>query len=61
MGQQLTVTEVRSPYYDRVGEVIDFNYTAAVKVLWVYIYPLISANWFIVSRRGVLTRRKKYL
>ena len=30
-----------------------------VKVLWAYIHSLISANWFIFSRPGVLTRRKK--
>ena len=31
----------------------------AVKVLWLYVHPLISPNWFTFSRPGVLTRRKK--
>ena len=66
MRQQLTFFELRSSYYHSVEEVIDSNYTGlaynldeTVKVLWGYVYSLISANWFIFSRPGVLTRRKK--
>ena len=59
--QQLTIIEVRSSYYHRVGEVIDSNYIGTVKVLWVYIHPLISENWLVISCPGVLTIRKKYL
>ena len=35
------------------------NHDEIVKLLWLYVHPLISANWFIFSRPGVLTRRKK--
>ena len=38
---------------------IAYIHSGTVKVLRVYIPLLISANWFIFSRRGVLTRRKK--
>ena len=66
MGQQLTFIELGSSYYHSVGEIIGSKYTGlayivdtTVKVLCVYVYPLISANLFIFSRSGVLTRRKK--
>ena len=36
-----------------------YIHNKTVKVLQVYIHPLISANWFIISRPCILTRRKK--
>ena len=40
---------------------IAYIHNKIVKVLLAYIHPLISANWFIISRPDVLTRRKKVL
>ena len=51
----IVLRKLSTPITPKLG----YIHNETVKVLWLYVHPLISANWFIFSRPGVLTRRKK--